>query len=647
MHLKIKYKALILTINMFFIFASVGLANRETDSLEALLENVSGMDKVDIMQELIWAYRPVDPQKGLKVSEEALLLAAELDYKQGMANIYRRTGAIHRLIGSYEKALEYYMISMNLCVEIEDTLGIAKVYNNIGNLYNYLKNYDIAIQYYNKSLGLKIELGDKQGIAATENNIGIINKARGMYQEALENFNNSLSVAKEIENNSLLAQVYNNIGIVYSRLGKYDKAMRYYYLTLQIYTRIGNKIGLASVLNNIGHVIGEIGRTSDALDTLNIALKMSIEMDLKPISQTSYSTISEIYYKNKDFEKAFEFFKISTELRDSIYSEDSRQRILQLQIKHENLQSRKEIDLLKKNSEGQKAMRNYLIVIVILVLIVSISMFSLYLNKKKSSNLFKKQNDELEKINEKLVQSEKGLKQLNSTKDKFFSIIAHDLKNPINSFSQGLELLMKEFDYISKDDMLASINEINISADHLFVLLENLLQWSRAQTGRIIINKEYLDLNILTNNVLMLASVSATNKDIQLINNVNSDAKVHADPNLISAVIRNLVANSIKFTPNGGKIEIHTERVGSMIVVSVCDTGVGIAEEDIAKLFRLDVHHSTEGTSNESGTGLGLLLCKEFVGLNGGDITVESKINCGTTFSFTVPLSSEDFDCSH
>ncbi len=638
-----KYKALVLIVNLFFLFTSAGLSNHSIDTLESLIAKADGTEKVDLMQKLIWVYRSVDPQKGLEISEKALIIAANLDDKLGMANIYRRAGSIYRIIGNFEKSLEFYMQSMNLCIEIGDKLGLAKVYNNIGNLYKHLKNFDKAIEYHDKSLKLKRELNDRPGIAFTKNNIGIIYKELGKYDEALKYFNKALPMAKDIGDDVFLSQVYNNLGIVYKRLGQEDTALMNYYESLRIIINTENKIGLVSVLNNIGHALGDMGRDKDALDTLNIALKISKQLNLKPFTQAAYKYISDVYYQKKDFEKAFEYYKLSTDLLDSIYSDESRQRISQLQFRHEKQKRLREIDLLLKDKENQEAVRRHLIVIVILVVLVCISLLSLYLNKKKSSNIFKKQNDELEKINSKLLQSEKDLKQLNSTKDKFFSIIAHDLKNPINSFRQGLALLMKEFDNISKDDMLAFLDEINISANHLFVLLENLLQWSRTQTGKIVVNKEYINLNILTNNVLMLSSVSAANKDIKLINHVAHDAKVHADPNLISTVIRNLVANSIKFTPNGGEIEIHTERVDSMIVVSVCDTGVGIAEEDQCKIFSLEEHHSTEGTSNEPGTGLGLLLCKEFVELNGGTISVESKLDCGSVFSFTIPSSSDDF----
>lgn len=250
--------------------------------------------------------------------------------------------------------------------------------------------------------------------------------------------------------------------------------------------------------------------------------------------------------------------------------------------------------------------------------------------------------DELERrkvIEAELRQSEQQLRELNSTKDKFFSIIAHDLKNPIGAFKNVLELLYESYDDFSKEELIEFIEPLKDSARQLFNLLENLLLWSRAQTGRIEKSPETFNLNYLINQNINLLKLQAENKNIALTYEGNDQIEVFADMNMLTTVIRNLINNAIKFTPNGGKITITTTQQNDFAIVCIADTGVGMSIEVQKKLFRIDVHHTSLGTNEEKGTGLGLIICKEFVEANGGKIWVESKEGEGSQFYFSIPLS--------
>lgn len=250
--------------------------------------------------------------------------------------------------------------------------------------------------------------------------------------------------------------------------------------------------------------------------------------------------------------------------------------------------------------------------------------------------------DEVERrkvIEAELRQSEQQLRELNSTKDKFFSIIAHDLKNPIGAFKNVLELLYESYDDFSREELIEFIEPLKDSAKQLFNLLENLLLWSRAQTGRIEKKPETFNLNYLINQNINLLKLQAENKNIALTYEGNDQIEVFADMNMITTVIRNLINNAIKFTPNGGKITITTIQQNDFAIVCIADTGIGMSMEVQEKLFRIDVHHTSLGTNEEKGTGLGLIICKEFVEANGGKIWVESKESKGSQFYFSIPLS--------
>jgi len=248
--------------------------------------------------------------------------------------------------------------------------------------------------------------------------------------------------------------------------------------------------------------------------------------------------------------------------------------------------------------------------------------------------------EDLEKVQNDL---ENSIKE----KDKFFSIIAHDLRNPLGNFKTATELLNDPTSVFTQEEQTELLLMMKKSADNVFTLLENLLDWSRSQRGKIPFDPNDIMISKLVENNFNLLSPTANSKNILLLNNISGDAYAFADMNMINTVLRNLISNAIKFTRNDGTIEIGTSDIlhqymhnnEPMIVIYVKDKGIGIDSETKHKLFRIDENVSKTGTLGEIGTGLGLILCKEFVERNGGRIWVESEFGQGSTFYFTLKIS--------
>lgn len=253
------------------------------------------------------------------------------------------------------------------------------------------------------------------------------------------------------------------------------------------------------------------------------------------------------------------------------------------------------------------------------------------------------QNTELRELNtnleKKVEQRTLELKELNATKDKFFSIIAHDLKNPFNTLLGFTELMLDNLSDYSQEKLKEFITILRDTSKHSYALLENLLEWSRSQTGKLEITPETIQLNELFKDNIDLLSNNAAGKKIKLINNIDPDATAFADSNMIRTVIRNLISNAIKYSNEDGSITGTSKIAGKFVEISVTDTGIGIEQENIDKLFKIDINYSTAGTASESGTGLGLILCKEFVSKNGGKIWIESEPGKGSSFTFTLPIN--------
>lgn len=251
---------------------------------------------------------------------------------------------------------------------------------------------------------------------------------------------------------------------------------------------------------------------------------------------------------------------------------------------------------------------------------------------------------QLNKKNNQLKQLEEQVKQIdkkNNAKDKFFSIIAHDLKSPFNSLMGLSEMLVLHSETMNQAEVLNYSKMVHQSTGKLYALVENLLQWSRTQMGTTDYKPEKLDLNILTGNVVNLLRLSAQEKDIVIALKMDNDLLSYADANIYSTVLRNLVGNAIKFSRVGSIIHVVGKKQNNgMIEIEVSDSGVGMNSEQLEKVFKIESTQSTVGTFNEKGTGLGLVLSKEFVELNRGTIDISSRKGEGTTVRFTVPSIS-------
>lgn len=249
------------------------------------------------------------------------------------------------------------------------------------------------------------------------------------------------------------------------------------------------------------------------------------------------------------------------------------------------------------------------------------------------------QSEELADQTQNLLVINEELDRLNRTKDKFFSIIAHDLRNPFNAIIGFCELLRNDFYEMDNAQKLNLLELINVSSQTAYNLLENLLQWARTQTNRILFTPEDFDLSEMADAVIDLHCVVATKKGVIITNNIEKNTMVYADKNMINTVLRNLVSNAVKFSNPDGHILISVNSKSESLEVNITDEGIGMNRECLSKLFRIDTYYSSSGTMGETGTGLGLIICKEFVEKNNGRIKATSAVGSGTTMTFTLTPS--------
>ncbi|MEZ5072903.1 MAG: two-component regulator propeller domain-containing protein [Bacteroidales bacterium] len=281
----------------------------------------------------------------------------------------------------------------------------------------------------------------------------------------------------------------------------------------------------------------------------------------------------------------------------------------------------------------------FILLEVLLALAIAVMIYT-YLLKTRTNRLLTRQNQQISEANQALRESERNLMELNATKDKFFSIISHDLKNPFSSLLSISELMVDSFEQTDEDDHRAGFRKIHESVKHLLSLLENLLTWSRSQRGRIKYEPVRFNLAKLVQENINIHRLQAERKGIILCASGAEDVFAFGDRDMINSVLHNLVTNAVKFTEQGKKVEVQLSPSGEGVEVRIVDEGVGIPAEQVDKLFRIDEKYKSTGTAGEKGTGLGLIICREFVEKNGGAIQVRSEQGKGSTFSFTLPLAN-------
>jgi signal transduction histidine kinase len=669
-----------ITIWLLFPHTITGKPTDKTDDLEVKLILADDTAKMTILFELIEIYLTESPSKALTKAEIALKLSKDLnqpaleakslrliglsykhlisDYDKALSYCYKALkieethhlskslintllalGEIYEDIGNYTRAQDYYMQALISMEQAGSSHMVSTTLNKIGNINSFLGYYDKAMDYHQQALQHASSLNDTQQEANAIFYLAEVYKHQKNFEEAEKHHFQALGIRKENNDKKLQAESLDKIGQLFRMQGNHKKALEYFEKSVNIRKQENDIAGQATSHYLIGSLYLAQKDYSKALSHVSRSLKFAEEINEKKIMRDTYESLYAIHLALKNHEKALHYKDLFAAINDFIYSEESNREIAEMQSRFEIEKKQSEIEVLKKSQEitqleiaKQKNFRNFLIISLVLFLIIAVLLFYLY-------KLDRKNNKMLTTINEQINKKNNELQDLNATKDKFFSIIAHDLKGPLNSFTSFSNLLINYIDSLSKEEIQMLASDLDKSIKNLFSLLENLLEWARSQTGALELKPENIEIKALAEANKEILQKSADNKEIKLMLQVPDGASAFADKNYINTVIRNLLSNAIKFTTSGGTVSLEVEEFEDAVEVAVRDTGVGMSPEVQQKIFRIDQKHSTNGTANEKGTGLGLVLCKEFVEKNGGCIWVESEVDKGTVFRFTIPKS--------
>ncbi len=656
--------------------ASLSVAqNAKIDSLETSLQrSLKDSTKMRLLVNLSVEYESVDFSKSLDYAQKAVELAERMNEPWALNAAYRNMGFTQILLGDYSTALRYSTQYLQNAIKISDSLQMSGAYNMVGDHYYDLGEYDEAYFYFTQSYRIANQKADSILMAVALHNVGRVFKVlgqydraknhlelsrkmsvmagdlygepysldelgdlmirQGKYDSALLLLNQSLAILRVFKDQILEPRTMSRMASVYTLKGEYSTAFSYYDSALADYTMTKNNLGIAAVELGRGQIYARQNKFEEARSAFEKGLGIAQGLNARTLEIRAYNNLSSLWEKKGDFKKSLQYYKSYKLLEDSLFSQEMNEKLFRDQMRFETESKDSRIAQLSRLEEVQKSeikkqefIRNIFVILAAMAGILLVTIYRSGQRRKQINQLLIKHHEETEKRS---VELEK----LNQVKDKFFSIISHDLRSPINALAGLLDLMDRGA--LSPEDMKRNVQELKIRFNHTRTLLNNLLDWTLLQMDKLSLQPANIDMRKLAaENLQMLGSVQE--KKIDFANDIPEDTYAFADANTINLVIRNLVTNAIKFTNSGGHISLYSEDYGKWWKISVQDDGVGMTPEVLKMLFDKTSPYSTRGTANEKGTGLGLILCKEFVEKNGGEISVVSAEGKGSTFTFTVP----------
>lgn len=576
--------------------------------------------------------------------QKAMELNLALKDTSAYSNSLFNLGVTYDYIGDYVSALKYYFKSLDIFEQLNDKSGVAEIFSNIAVLYSNQLDYENSAKYSQKALEINTELKNNEFIGLNLGNLGAIyhdwsveSDDSTKFIKALDYYQKSLEIETTLKDSTSISWIMANLGLLYNELQDYQTALSYLEKAHSISESINDKAGLATIFGNLGEVYFNQKKYQQALSNIKTSYILTLEINDKRLIAESYESFAQIYEKMGNYKLAYEYHTKFKAAQDSLYTIESSAKFNELIALYEtdkkeqeiaSLQTRKQLNELE--IEKQKAQKKLygLSLIFISLFAMTVSLFYLLQRENKRK---------LEKSNLHLVRSQTELTQLNETKDRFFAIIAHDIRGALTSF-QGIGKVIKNHmdkGRLERINMVA--DRIDSSANKLNELLDNLLNWAVTQLGNMPFKPKKIALNTIVENTLTFFKEDQLAKNMKISLDIPKDTFVYADPNGLNVILRNLLSNAFRFTANDGSISIKAEESTNGVSLIIFDTGMGIEKDKIDTLFSIDEKKSTPAIGGEKSIGLGLNLSHEFIKLHNGSIAVESEEGKGSTFKVFFP----------
>jgi signal transduction histidine kinase len=670
----------IVILTLLGIFCSSISFCQNTDSLEKTLQNrLSDSVRFVTYIKLSQQKQYTDFVNATIYADKAFAIADKKQWPWAKGMVYGQLSFLATLSGDYSTAMKYNNLNLQMRLEEQDSSAIATTLNFLGNDYSDLGKYDEAYYYFTQSYRVARAIYDSLKMAIATYNIGLVLNELGQYELALNHFTFSRQLCEKIGDRNTLVYLQDATGELYLKMKEYKKSEEYLMSALKslrernltiieprvlkrlarlkfelkdykeslayydsaslINKKAHNEFGVAESQLGISEIYIEQQKFEEAETLIEKSLVTAKKNNAQKMTIDCFQKLSYLAEKKGDFERGLEYHKNYKQLEDSLYSEEMLAKLFQDQLRFQTELKDSEIAVLSKvkaeqgsTLKKQKLIRNILVVAIALTAIL---LFTVYRSSKRRIRI----NKLLIEHQQEIKKRSQELEQLNQVKDKFLSIVSHDLRSPISALSAILNLAEQK--NLSPEEFKQLTAELRKQFDNARTFIGNLLDWALLQMDKLKIQPSKIEIaTVVEENLKMVESMQM--KKILFTNEVPSGLYGWADPNMLNLILRNLILNAIKFSEIGGKVEVTGKEYDKhFFVIAVKDHGVGISKDVQKLLFDKSSSYSSRGTANEKGTGLGLILCKEFVEKNGGKIWFESEEWKGSTFYFTIQKPSE------
>jgi len=570
-------------------------------------------------------YQYEDYKRAIVVFKKGLHLSDSIANLKMIANFSNKLGACYEELGYYTKSTNILIKALEASRTSGDKQEEAHILNNIGIIFLNLDNHEKAKAYFQQAQLIFSDLDDKHGLSDIANNFGDLYYREGYYKKAIEYFEMALGFSKELEDDFGVALILNNIGGCYLRLDNFELTVEYLEKANRLATEIGFHEIIASSLANLGNINLNNNNYLTAIGYGEKSLMVAKEINAISDELIAHELLYKAYSKTSNYKEAFRCLENHQIIHDSINLVQQNNQIHEIEAKYEAKNKEQEIAMLTEGKKADELIQNYLTGIIFIGGFLLFALLILYNNIKRTKRVLEK--------------SEDDLILANNTKEKILSIIGHDMLSPIGTNKEFTDLILKETNSLSKEDIINILTPLKPALDATYYMAENLLYWGRSQRNKIGYSPRTKPIKPIVDSCITLFEFQTNTKAITFQFKGDETTKAFFDMDQIIIVIRNLISNAIKFSKENSIITISLSAKNNYAFVSIIDSGIGIPKDDLAVLFNQDSKlKSRYGTNYEKGTGLGLVIVKDFVEKNNGQIWVESQEGKGSKFSFTLPL---------
>lgn len=572
-----------------------------------------------------------DERSALDYYHESYAMREKSDDSLGLANVTLNIASLSYKSGDYSTASEYYFRALKMSDNLKNDKLKATCLSNLSHLSNKMNNYGQSLEYLKQALDLQRRLGNRLGESNVLSNYGNVYVEMKEYEKAKEHFEQAIEIRNSINDEKGIALALVNLGVIARLESDTAKAKQYFDRALIIGKKTGDKEVEANVLSNLALIKSASGDKS-AEQMLIASLEKSKVVGNPVLIMANYKNLKEFYEKEGNALKALEFATLYQTLSDSTFKTGNAEKLLELQTKYETAEKERQLiqlrtDKLAKELQLQKAnqLKYSLIGLSVFLLALAAALYSRYLMKKRSQA-------QLLAVNLKL-------NELNSTKDKLFSVVSHDLRNSVSAFDNIAGLLIKKYDQMDPADLKYYIGEMSATAGSMKTLFRNLLDWAKSQQNKILVAPETVNARqlLLETLVQVRPKIEAMKLTPEII--CEENLQFTSDANIINTVLRNLLSNAAKYSKPNSKVILSGWQEDSNVHFAVQDEGIGMTPDEVKMILESATYLASKpGTDGERGAGLGLMLSRELLQKISGTLKISSDKNRGSTFEVVVPV---------